>query len=75
MPSELKEGIDDSQWEMIENALKVSRTGLLKTKTSRTQSQQDIDKWFAIWKIIFPGSPEPSNPCRYHYSSSRAPLN
>jgi hypothetical protein len=73
MPPELKEGIDNQQWEMIERILRIRKA---KTETGKTQLQEDdIAKWFAIWRILFPHIPEPSNPCRYYYSYSKPPLN
>jgi len=59
--SALKEGIDDGQWEKIENLLKKTR--------SRNDAgpphgpMHDLEKWFEIWKILFPGAPPPSSPC------------
>jgi hypothetical protein len=55
----LKESIDDGQWVKIEHLLKVRR-GL----SAYDKKQHDIEKWFEIWKLLFPNVPQPSNPCR-----------
>jgi hypothetical protein len=51
--SELKEGIDESQWQKIER--------VLRAKTDKGKSA--VDKWYDIWEILFPKVQRPSNPC------------
>ena len=57
----LKEGIDDSQQEKLDN--------LLKTKRGMSYSQKvdlEMEKWFDAWRILFPEDKElPSNPCTW----------
>jgi hypothetical protein len=55
---ELKEGIDDGQWEMIEEVL--GKRG----KSPSEKERHDIEKWFEIWAILFPGTPSPELPCK-----------
>jgi hypothetical protein len=52
----LKEEIDDEKWEEIENVLS------MKGK----KNINDRSRWYEIWRILFPGLREPSNPCRYN---------
>jgi hypothetical protein len=52
----LKDEIDDEKWKEIENVL--SRKG--------KKNINDISRWYEIWRILFPGLKEPSNPCRYN---------
>jgi hypothetical protein len=47
-PPSLKEGIDDGQWD----------------KLYHLKAKNDREKWFEIWRILFPGIPEPKNPCK-----------
>lgn len=54
LPEEI-ESIDDVQWEKIEVVLG-SKKG--------QKPINDTRKWFAVWRILFPDEPEPSNPCR-----------
>jgi hypothetical protein len=56
---DLKEGIDDGQWAKIEHVLKTKR-GL----SAPDKMKHDIEKWFEIWKLLFPTIPPPSHPCR-----------
>jgi hypothetical protein len=48
------DGINNVQWKDVEQVLK-SKKGL---KISET------DKWFAIWRILFPGVRVPKSPCK-----------
>jgi hypothetical protein len=61
----LKEGIDNSQWKKIEDVLKVQR--VRKGATSSPRPPHDIQKWFEIWKILFPDAREPESPCRFMF--------
>jgi hypothetical protein len=58
-PQALKEGIDDAQWAKIEHLLK-SKRGL----SAQDKMKHDMDKWFEIWKLLFPDVSPPSHPCR-----------
>ncbi len=59
-PDVIKEGIDDSQWAKIEPLFNVRR------KLSPSQKEQnDYDKWFEIWDILFPNVSRPLNPCKF----------
>ncbi|PMD31496.1 hypothetical protein L207DRAFT_189309 [Hyaloscypha variabilis F] len=49
---DLKEGINGGQWDAIEDVL--SRQGHKKV--------DDFSRWYAIWRILFPGLKQPSNP-------------
>jgi hypothetical protein len=52
--SSLKEGIDDDQWEKIDNVL-----------CKKGQKHiSDFDRWYTIWDILFPDVKAPSNPCK-----------
>jgi hypothetical protein len=55
---ELKEGIDDGQWEMIEGVLRKSRNEPVRER------KHEIDIWFEIWDILFPDTPRPISPCK-----------
>ncbi|KAE8447056.1 hypothetical protein EG329_011191 [Mollisiaceae sp. DMI_Dod_QoI] len=61
--SALKEGIDDGQWEKIKHVLK---------KTTN-RGRQDFDKWFDIWKILFPDTTAPLTPWNEPETSSLNP--
>lgn len=58
--NELKEGIDDSQWEKIGNVFKVKRG------KGKSKEPSDYDKWFEILDIVYPNIPKPPNltPCK-----------
>ncbi|RFU28008.1 hypothetical protein B7463_g8322, partial [Scytalidium lignicola] len=66
--SALKEGIDDSQWAKIEDILRAKRGMSLTEKR-----KHDIDKWFDIWRIIFPHLSPPSNPWNDIHQSTVTP--
>jgi hypothetical protein len=56
-----EEEIDDGQWAKIEPLLS------LKTKKGLSDADKescDFNNWFKIWKILFPGIPEPRDPCK-----------
>ena len=53
LPS-LKEGIDNEQWEKIDDVLgKIGQKHI-----------SDFDRWYTIWDILFPGIAPRSNPCK-----------
>jgi hypothetical protein len=55
--SDLLEGVDginNVQWKNIELVL----------KSKKGQKISETDKWFAIWRILFPGVPDPKSPCK-----------
>lgn len=52
----LKEGINDGEWEEIEQLV----------KARAHPGRQDYDKWYDIWTILFRDIPPPSNPCKIH---------
>jgi hypothetical protein len=54
----MKQGIDDDQWQKIEDLLRVKRKLRIPDK-----GKHDIDKWFEMWKILFPSMPLPEHPC------------
>ncbi len=59
-----KEGITDIEWSKIQAALAIPRL----KKSKQVLRKSDWDRWFEVWKIIFPqGSypnlPIPSHPC------------
>lgn len=58
------EYISVSQWERIDNILK-SR-GQLDPAERETH---DIERWFEIWDVLFPGEPRPPHPCKPKTSS------
>ncbi|KAF8863096.1 hypothetical protein BDZ45DRAFT_148462 [Acephala macrosclerotiorum] len=62
--SSLKEGIDDGEWERISN--------ILYKKTDKGKS--DFEKWFDIWKILFPGIDPPQTPWNESESLSMGPF-
>lgn len=64
-PDELKEGIDDSQMEKIEDLLKVKKRGM----SDSDKRQHDIDIWFAIWEVLLPGLDRPAHPCKSFVSA------
>jgi hypothetical protein len=57
---DLKEGIDDPQWDGIKVVL----------SAQGQRRVNDISRWYAIWKILFPGVEEPSNPCKHEKSKT-----
>ncbi|KAH8656116.1 hypothetical protein BGZ60DRAFT_417808 [Tricladium varicosporioides] len=63
----LKEGIDDGQWAKIESIIKAKKGISLAEKR-----KHDIEKWFDIWRIIFPGVSPPSNPWNDAHQSTVA---
>ncbi len=52
---DLKEGIGDPQWDEIKVVLSAQGRRRI----------NDVSRWYAIWKILFPGVEEPSNPCKH----------
>ncbi|CZR59947.1 uncharacterized protein PAC_09842 [Phialocephala subalpina] len=48
-PALFKEGMDDRQWDRI-------------CYIMYTKGRSDFDKWFDIWKILFPDTPPPQTP-------------
>jgi len=59
-PDDMKERIDDSQMDEIEQLLRVRR-GL----SSREKEQHDTENWFSIRAILFPDTAKPDHPCRW----------
>jgi len=62
---ELREGIDENKWDMVEKAL---RTPKLKRQGAFIR-KSDFEKWLDVWKILFPADlypdlPEPQHPCK-----------
>jgi hypothetical protein len=56
----LKEGINDGEWEKIEELV----------KARAHPGRQDYDKWYDIWAILFPEISPPSTPCKKSSPSS-----
>jgi hypothetical protein len=56
---ELKEGIDDGQWQRIEALLKKSK------KEPTREIKDQVEKWFEIWEVVFPNTPRPQDPCEF----------
>lgn len=52
----LKEGINDGEWEKIEQLV----------KARAHPGRQDYDKWYDIWGILFPETQPPLTPCKRH---------
>jgi hypothetical protein len=63
-PDSFKDGIEDSQWAQIENILKVKR--------DKGKDKSDVEKWFDLWKVLFPNDPAPAHPCEYIVDSISA---
>ena len=55
MPESFKEGIDESDWPKVEAALRVRR--------GKCKGRSDVERWFDVWDILFPGSLRPDHPC------------
>lgn len=56
----LREGISFSKWAEIEGVIKN-----MKAQGSRTvKPRTNVDKWMAIWAVLFPKETEPSTPCK-----------
>jgi len=51
-PRSTTDGINDVQ--LIE----------LKSKKKTTAGFSEVDRWFDIWRILFPGMPLPPHPCK-----------
>ena len=51
--SSKKEGIDEAQWAALD-----------KQNRKMNQEEHKIEKWFEIYKVIFPGAEKPQNPCK-----------
>lgn len=57
MSASLKEGISDAQWAQLEK----------KKSNKKDQETSTVEKWYEIWKILFPEVPEearPETPCK-----------
>lgn len=63
-PRQVKEGIDDTEWKAIVNHVKAKR-GLKGTDKER----HEIERWYDIWDLLFPGVQAPSNPCKWRIDS------
>jgi hypothetical protein len=63
-PDELKEGIDDDQWPKIEELFKVRRGKIV------VEDKSDTEKWFDMWRILYPGIPLPEHPCKFYIQCS-----
>ena len=59
-PDELKEGIDDDQWPKIEELFRVKRGKII------VEDKSDTEKWFDMWRILYPGIPLPEHPCKFY---------
>ncbi len=49
----MREGISDDQWASLE-----------KHNRKKNQEKHRVEKWFEIWKILFPNAPMPETPCK-----------
>lgn len=58
-PQLVREGISDTDWKDITTLVKAQR-GL----KSFDKEEHEIDRWFKIWDVLFPGIQRPSNPCK-----------
>lgn len=38
---------------------------LNESRGKKRQKISDVDKWFNIWKVLFPNKPQPSHPCEF----------
>lgn len=51
--SVLKEGISEAQWAALD-----------KQNRKKNQEKHKVEKWFEIWRVLFPEVPEPETPCK-----------
>ena len=58
---ERKEGLDDKQMEKIKELEPMPKKRGI---SSRERLNLAVEKWFAIWDILFPGVDKPANPCK-----------
>lgn len=56
----LKEGINPDEWSSIRALLKAK-----KTKSEDEKLEYEKRKWFEIFKLLFPGTSPPDNPCKW----------
>jgi len=49
----LMEGISEAQWAQLE-----------KQNRKKNQEKHKVDKWFDIWRVIFPSREPPDTPCK-----------
>jgi len=49
----LVEGISEAQWAQLE-----------KQNRKKNQEIHKVDKWFEIWRVIFPHTEPPATPCK-----------
>jgi len=49
----LVEGISEAQWAQLE-----------KQNRKKNQELHKVDKWFEIWRVLFPDKEPPSTPCK-----------
>jgi hypothetical protein len=59
-----QEGINKDQAEKISKILKVPRS-----PSDDRVILSDYEKWFEVWKILFPHRDPPSNPCKLQRGS------
>jgi hypothetical protein len=50
----LREGISDAQWEKLDG----------KRGKKGSQEKHPVEKWFEIWRVLFPGKKVPKTPCK-----------
>ena len=55
-----KDGFNDRLWREIVSLVK-ARRGL----SAGERERHEIERWYDIWRVLFPGVSEPSNPCRF----------
>lgn len=60
--SVLKEGISEAQWAALD-----------KQNRKKNQEKHKVEKWFEIWRVLFPEVPEPDTPWYDEASPNRYP--
>lgn len=50
----MKEGISEEQWAALE-----------RQNHKKNQEKHKFERWFDIWRILFPGVDEPRTPCKF----------
>jgi hypothetical protein len=51
----------------------INKGQYIELKNKSTGGKNEYDRWYDIYRIIFPGSAEPATPCKYRQSPNCAP--
>lgn len=62
-PESCKLEVDDTQ-DAVKKGIGVAAMESLRSR-KRTVHQRHEDRWYEIWRIVFPGHSPPSSPCEY----------